>query len=328
MRHSFMILPLLILVAAPAAAQNRLASAALPAQPARAVTLAAPPAGSERQYAPASQQPARTILFVGNSFTQGAHSGVRNWHPEYVTDLNGAGYGGVPSLFAALARQKGFNYAVSLETQGGKTLGFHYSQRRELFDRAWDVVVLQELSTLSREQPGDPANYIRDVGRLTELFRSRNPNVQIQLMSTWTRADETYLPKGRWYGKPVSAMALDLRAAADVAKARTPGVTGILPVGEAWSRAIAAGVADPNPYDGRTYGQVDLWTYDHYHASVHGYYLEALVVFGLITGIDPTSFGKGEAAADSIGISPEEAVNLQQIASDQIAAELAATWHR
>ncbi|GAA0662494.1 hypothetical protein FHT00_003347 [Sphingomonas insulae] len=325
MRDLFMMLPLL-LVAAPAAAQDAVKPA--PARPVRAEALTAPPAASDRQYAPAAGQPVRTILFVGNSFTQGAHSGVRNWHPEYVTDLNGAGYGGVPSLFAALAKQKGLNYAVSLETQGGKTLGFHYAQRRQLFDRAWDVVVLQELSTLSREQPGDPIDYIRDVGRLTKLFRSRNPDVQIQLMSTWTRADETYLATGHWYGKPVSAMAVDLRAAADTAKARTPGVTGILPVGEAWNRAMNAGVADPNPYDGRTYGQMDLWTYDHYHASVHGYYLEALIVFGRVTGIDPTSFGKDEAAADSIGISPDEAVQLQKVAADQITAETSQAQRR
>jgi hypothetical protein len=326
MRKSHMIVPILLLAAAPAAAQE-VAPAASPDSP-PAVAPTPPPAGAQRQFAPASTQPVRTILFVGNSFTQGAHSGVRNWHPEYVTDLNGAGYGGVPSLFATLARQKGLNYAVSLETQGGKTLGFHYSQRRQLFDRAWDVVVLQELSTLSREQPGDSTNYVRDVGRLTEMFKSRNAGVQIHLMSTWTRADETYLPKGHWYGKSVTAMAADLRTAADTARALTPGVSGVLPVGEAWSRAMEAGVADPNPYDGRAYGQMDLWTYDHYHASVHGYYLEALVVFGRITGIDPTTFGKNEAAADSIGISPDEAVQLQKVASDQLAAEAAQAQRR
>jgi hypothetical protein len=321
MPKSRVILPLLLLAAAPAAAQEGAPPVSPAGRPAVAGTPPPTSAETARQIPPPSTQPVRTILFVGNSFTQGAHSGVRNWHPEYVTDLNGAGYGGVPSLFATLARQKGLNYAVSLETQGGKTLGFHYSQRRQLFDRAWDVVVLQELSTLNREQPGDPTNYVRDVGRLTELFRSRNPGVQVHLMSTWTRADETYLSKGHWYGKPVTAMAADLRAASETAKARTPGVTGVLPVGEAWSRAMTTGVADPNPYDGRAFGQMDLWTYDHYHASVHGYYLEALVVFGRITGIDPTSFGRDEAGADSIGISPEEAVQLQQVARDQLAAE-------
>jgi hypothetical protein len=310
------ILPLLLLAGGPSSG------------PAIASTVPSlSPEAPQHALAFAPMPAVRTVLFVGNSFTQGAHSGLRNWHPEYVTDLNNAGYGGVPALFAILAKQKGLNYAVSLETQGGQTLGFHYTQRRQLLDRRWDVVVLQELSTLNRAQPGDPSNYVHDVGRLTEMFRSRNPAVQIYLTATWTRADETYLPKGHWYGRPVTAMAADLRTAANIARERTPGVSGVLPVGEAWSRAMSTGVADPNPYDGRTFGQMDLWTYDHYHASVHGYYLEALVIFGRITGVDPTSFGKDEAGADSIGIAPNEAVELQRVARDQLASE-EKRWHR
>ena len=64
-----------------------------------------------------------------------------------------------------------------------------------------------------------------------------------------------------------------------------------MPVGLAWNRAFAAGVADPNPYDGITPGQINLWAYDSYHASEFGYYLEALLVFGKVTGHDPLSLG-------------------------------------
>ena len=72
----------------------------------------------------------KTILFIGNSFTQGAHSAARNWRAGSVTDLNKAGYGGVPALFKLFTEQAGLDYRVSLETQGGKTLGFHYDERR------------------------------------------------------------------------------------------------------------------------------------------------------------------------------------------------------
>ncbi|WP_312846598.1 PEP-CTERM sorting domain-containing protein [Sphingopyxis sp. PET50] len=207
-------------------------------------------------------------MFIGNSFTQGAHSAARNWRAGSVTDLNRAGYGGVPAMFKLFCEQAGLDYDVSLETQGGKSLGFHYDERRQLFDRPWDVVVLQEFSTLDRKRPGDPADYLANVGRLAALFRARNPAVDIRLVAAWTRADQTWLPKGHWYGKPVSAMALDLRAAADSARRAHPGITGILPVGEAWNRAFAESVADPNPYDGIAFDQLDLWAYDHYHASV------------------------------------------------------------
>lgn len=278
----------------------------------------APTAAGATTTSPAAKAAPRTILFIGNSFTQGAHSAARNWHAGTVTDLNGAGYGGVPALFKAFCEQAGLDYRVSLETQGGKSLGFHYDERRQLFDKAWDIVVLQEFSTLDRAKPGDPAAYIRDVARMVALFKKRNPAVDIRLASTWTRADQAYTPKGHWYGKPVSAMADDLRAAADQARAANPAVKGILPVGQAWNRAMAAGVADPNPYDGVAYDQLDLWTYDHYHASVAGYYLSALVTFGAITRIDPVTLGAKEKSADELGLSDAQAAALQKIASDEL----------
>lgn len=261
---------------------------------------------------------AKTILFIGNSFTQGAHSAARNWRAGSVTDLNQAGYGGVPALFKLFTEQAGLDYDVSLETQGGKSLGFHYDERRQRFDRAWDVVVLQEYSTLDRTKPGDPTEYIRNVGRLAALFKARNPAVDIRLAATWSRADQAYKPKGHWYGKPVTAMADDLRAAADRARSANPAVAGILPVGQAWNRAMSQGVADPNPYDGIGYGQLDLWAYDHYHGSVAGYYLSALVTFGAVTGIDPTTLGPKEKGADELGLSDAQAAALQAVARDTL----------
>jgi len=288
--------------------------------PGQAVASTAPHGEAAAAAATPAKAAPKTILFIGNSFTQGAHSAVRNWRAGSVIDLNKAGYGGVPALFKLFAEQAGLDYDVSLETQGGKTLGFHYDERRQLFDRSWDIVVLQELSTLDRARPGDPTNYLRDVARLSALFKARNTAVDIRLASTWTRADQTYKPGGHWYGKPVTAMADDLRAAADRARAANPSVTGVVPVGQAWNRAMAAGVADPNPYDGIGYGQLDLWAYDHYHASVAGYYLSALVTFGAITGIDPTTLGPKEKGADELGLSDAQAAALQAVARDTLAS--------
>ena len=116
-------------------------------------------------------------------------------------------------------------------------------------------------------------------------------------------------------------MALDIRRAYDLAAAHTPAIRGVIPVGEAWTRAIESGVADPNPYDGITSGQVDLWAPDHYHGSTHGYYLEALMVFGKVTGIDPRTLGRSERAADDLGLSPTLAAALRDIAFRQLEAE-------
>ena len=84
---------------------------------------------------------------------------------------------------------------------------------------------------------------------------------------------------------------------------------------------MAEGVADPNPYDGVAYDQLDLWAYDHYHASVAGYYLSALVTFGAVTGIDPTTLGAKEKGADELGLSDAQAAALQRVARDTLAAQ-------
>ena len=89
---------------------------------------------------------------------------------------------------------------------------------------------------------------------------------------------------------------------------------------EAFNRAIAAGVADPNPYDGIGANQVNLWAVDGYHASLFGYYLEALTIFGKVTGRDPLSLTDEERVADDFGFSREQTHALQQIAHDELAA--------
>ena len=65
-------------------------------------------------------------------------------------------------------------------------------------------------------------------------------------------------------------------------------------------------------------GKLNLWTYDHYHASTHGSYLEALVVFGSLTGRDPRSLGENECSAYELGLSRQQAKALQQVAFDQL----------
>jgi hypothetical protein len=83
------------------------------------------------------------------------------------------------------------------------------------------------------------------------------------------------------------------------------------------------GLADPNPYDGIEAGKVDLWASDHYHASIYGGYLQALVVFGVLTGRDPRSLGERERAAFELGLSPAEVRRLQQVAFEELDAERA-----
>jgi hypothetical protein len=286
----------------------------------RPAVAAAPCAMPARVEAPGADGAVPTVLFVGNSFTFAHGSPVRFYRADTVTDLNGQGIGGVPALFKAFAAQAGCDYAVSLETAPGENLEFHVRARAGILARAWDIAVVQGYSTLDKQHPGDPAALVQSARELAELMRSRNPDVDVRLMATWSRADLTYRESGHWHGRPIERMALDVRAGYDLAAASSPSIHGVIPVGEAWNRAIRTGAADPDPYDGVAAGQVDLWTYDHYHASTYGCYLEALVVFGDLTGLDPRSLGMLEHAAFDLGLSPEQAVALQKVAFDELAA--------
>ena len=274
---------------------------------------------------PLASPPTRTILFVGNSFTFGAAAGgpdlVQPFGATTVTDLNGEGVGGVPALFERFTTQvAGPDYRVSVETHPGAGLDFHYDNRLALVNRPWDVVVLQSYSTLDAQQPGDPAMLVRYSGLLADSLHARNPNVEIHLVATWSRADQTYLPTGHWHGQPIDAMARAVKAGYDSAKARSRWIEDVIPVGGAWNRAMRAGFADENPYDGMDAGKVNLWAPDAYHASVFGYYLEALMVFGAITACDPRVLGAEETAARELGITPSQAAALQAIAHDELAS--------
>lgn len=261
---------------------------------------------------------AKTILFVGNSFTYGQGSPVRRYHPERVTDLNGEGIGGVPALFKTFAEQAGQDWQVSLETAGGQDLAFHLDKRAAKIDRAWDVVVLQGYSTLDAASPGNPARHVAAAQGLAAMMARRNPAVSVRLVSTWSRADLAWRPGTPWSGKPLPALADTVAAANKLASAGSVRFAAPIPVGAAWLRAVDAGLADPNPYDGVAFGQVNLWTWDQYHASTEGYYLEALVAFGAITGIDPRSLGGRERAADDLGMNPLVTARLQQIAAETL----------
>ncbi len=103
---------------------------------------------------------------------------------------------------------------------------------------------------------------------------------------------------------PIAAMALDLHnayfgeAASWNAANPTGSKLGVANAGDAWVTAIHQGIAEQNPYlVNEPAGQIDLWDSDPllaccttpigYHPSVYGDYLDALVLFGQITGMDP-----------------------------------------
>ncbi|HWW28516.1 MAG TPA: SGNH/GDSL hydrolase family protein [Steroidobacteraceae bacterium] len=265
---------------------------------------------------------ASSILFIGNSFTFAYGSPVRYYRSDTITDLNGGGQGGVPALFKSFTAQAGLAYEVFMETEPGVGIDWHLAHKLDLIgQRPWDSVVMHGFSTLDPKKPGDPAVLVANARQMAEFLHTKNPAAEIRVMATWPRADQTYEPKGAWYGKPIEAMARDVRDGYDRAAAASPHIKGVVPVGDAWVRAMHTGVADPNPYDGIDAGKINLWTYDGYHASAYGYYLEALVLFGSLTGKDPRSLGTAECSGFELGLSAAQVGALQQVAFDQLAAE-------
>ena len=262
---------------------------------------------------------AKTILFVGNSFTYGELSPVKDYKANTVTDLNRTGVGGVPALFKAFATQAGLDYDVSLETAPGVGLDYHYAEKRALLDRTWDEVVLQSFSTLDQDHAGDPGLLVKYAGVFSDMLHTRNQSVKIYLTATWSRADMTYPAGTPWYGKPIAQMAKDIDAGYRLAARKAPGIAGVVPVGLAWNQAMDSGLADTNPYDGISAGKIDLWASDNYHASTYGYYLEALLVFGRVTGRDPLGVGTRETSIRDLSLDPAIIGKLEQIAHDELA---------
>jgi hypothetical protein len=263
---------------------------------------------------------ATRVLFIGNSFTYGHGSPVRYYRAASVRDLNLEGQGGVPALFKSFTQQVGLDYDVAIETRGGTGIDWHLNNRLSVItQKPWDVVVAHGYSTLDAQKPGDPTKLIETAKQLATVLQAQNPKVDVRLEATFPRADETYGTKGAWYGKTIGNMAQDVRKGYDLAAKSHPAIKGVIPVGEAWVRAMDAGIADNNSLDGVDAGKLNLWTYDNYHASTAGYYLKGLVVFGTLTQRDPRSLGGNECSGFELGLSVPQIKALQQVAYEQVA---------
>lgn len=187
-----------------------------------------------------------------------------------------------------------------------------------------------------------------------------NPNAMVYLTQTWARPDMVFphlntiadanyptVPDGRpivdttnpafpdgypdtlyYEAEGLAGMTKDLRDAFAAKATANSGFAGVIPVGDAFQRAIDDWIAKGDGFynSAGTYAayepsdKINLWWDDYLHASKHGSYLSALVIFGTLTGISPASFGASEKAAEDLGIGHGDAVRLQRVAADQLAA--------
>lgn len=118
------------------------------------------------------------------------------------------------------------------------------------------------------------------------------------------------------------------------ASAQDGRIRGIAPVGDAWARAWREGVANPDPYSGSLPGLALSFDYQpgsepstkdvpndagFHHPSKYGAYLNGLVLFQTITGVDVRRFGEGEEAARELEIPGPKAAALQRVAWESVA---------
>ena len=176
-------------------------------------------------------------------------------------------------------------------------------------------------------------------------YTSSNPNAPIFGSSTVAEqnGNKAYAP---YVGdaNPIAAMAADLHNAylkvAGTYNAANPNNShiNVALAGDAWVSAIDAGIAQQNPFLAtEPSSQVDLWDSDPllacctvpigYHPSVFGDYLDALVLFGQITGInpetltaefDPTHALYLDSASYALGISAPIASELAIVAEETL----------
>ena len=110
--------------------------------------------------------------------------------------------------------------------------------------------------------------------------------------------------------------------------ASNPNFAGVMPVGDAFQFAFdhalvktggfydANGVFVPDaPGD-----LMNLWWSDGLHASKYGSYLDALVQFATITGLNPLMLGANDQAARDLGIGAADALTLQRVAAIEVGA--------
>ncbi len=301
------------------------------------------------------------VLFVGDSLTHGRYTPVRGYNsggtegasgsPLVVdenfgqtgsrAELEPGPWGGVAGIFAEVAAESHQSFDVHIEAISATSLQTHSTVASSvIYQSKWNAVVLQELSTLplsnslSGSSKSNPSQFCNSVQTLEKGIHGVAPSAKIYLYETWARADTAQALSGSY----TSNLALIGDALHNVfysAAARDGHVDGVAPVGEAWARAWAEGVAEPNPFTPTTalpslwYGMnavndPSITAPDRLHPSVYGAYLAALVLFQQITGTDVRTLGANEAAAIKLGVPGVTAASLQKVAWEAITMESAA----
>jgi len=190
--------------------------------------------------------------------------------------------------------------------------------------------------------------------RVIAANTNANADTKVYLTETWARPDmvfahkvtkaDTASPTGSpivnpnavtadnpqglatLYYPTLAAMTADLRTSFNNAALANPNFAGVVAVGDAFQNAVDQNLVktgsfynEDGTFNPNQPGEpINLWWDDYLHASKYGSYLDALMQFGEITGLDPQSLGMNEIAARELGISASDAYILQQVAAETL----------
>lgn len=256
-------------------------------------------------------------------------------------------WGGIPGIFAEFAVEASLRYDVHIEAISATSLRKNFEAAPTVIVQPlWNAVVLQEAtfepipSSLSGSSNSNPAAFCTAVTSIEQAVHAASPSAQIYLYETGAPADTAYAnsTSTTTFSDTAYRAALDQLTSAYhdaylAAAAQDGHIAGIAATGDAWARAWAEGVANPDPFGGSGTGVSLTFNFQpgsqpstinkpsdagFHHPSVYGAYLNGLVLFQKIAGIDVRTLGASEKAATALGIPAATAVQLQQIAWESV----------
>lgn len=177
------------------------------------------------------------ILAIGNSFSQDAtrylHQIARAAGEKLnVTNL----YIGGCSLERHYRNMLSGERAYQLESNGVKT-GFPVSLEEALWNRKWDVVTIQQVSS----QSIDAETYRPYIFALTDMIRECAPKAKLLLHETWFY-EENSIRLTQELGFPTEKAMLDKIQTAYAQIAGEVGADGIIPAGTLFGKLREAGI--------------------------------------------------------------------------------------
>ena len=228
-------------------------------------------------------QTEKNALFIGNSYT-------------YVNDL--------PGIIQEIALSKGNIFSHQSHTPGGSTLAQHASNptvQNLLNAEEWDFVILQDQSQNPSFPPSQVASQVYPyAASLSEDIRQANTCSNPLFFMTWGRENGD-AQNCVFYPPLCTYEGMQDRLTESYTEMAEDNNALLAPVGTAWKNIRA------------NYPNIDLYSSDGSHPSIHGSYLAACVFYSVLFNESPiNAFIPNNISSADASIIQETAYNSTQ----------------